>query len=204
MKNNKLAKLMAVVLLVTLLAVILVSGTYAKYTTSVSATDKATVAKWNITLNDKDISNGTTETLKLGLFDTINDSDYTSEETNVDAGKIAPGTSGLFTIANLKNNSEVDAEYKITYTIENTKNIPLEFSTDKTDWKKLEALSMNDFAELSKSGVSTDTIYWRWAFEDKTSEENTIARDTADTTIGVDSEIPTVTVTAKIDVQQKD
>lgn len=33
MKNNKLAKFMALVLLVTLLAVILVSGTYAKYTT---------------------------------------------------------------------------------------------------------------------------------------------------------------------------
>ena len=49
MKNNKLAKFMALVLLVTLLAVILVSGTYAKYTTAVSAKDTATVARWNIT-----------------------------------------------------------------------------------------------------------------------------------------------------------
>lgn len=54
MKNNKLAKFMALVLLVTLLAVILVSGTYAKYTTAVSAKDTATVARWNITLNGED------------------------------------------------------------------------------------------------------------------------------------------------------
>lgn len=88
MKNNKLAKFMALVLLVTLLAVILVSGTYAKYTTAVSAKDTATVARWNITLNGEDISKGTQKTLKLGLFDTINDTDFTSEESDVTAGTI--------------------------------------------------------------------------------------------------------------------
>lgn len=201
MKNNKLAKFMALVLLVTLLAVILVSGTYAKYTTAVSAKDTATVARWNITLNGEDISKGTQKTLKLGLFDTINDTDFTSEESDVTAGKIAPGTTGKFEIAKLINNSDVNAQYKITYSIDNNNNIPLEFSKDKnaadSEWKSLSDFSMNNFEALSKDsteGVSTGTIYWRWKFERND--------DSADTDFGINT--PEVVVTATITVEQVD
>ena len=201
MKNNKLAKFMALVLLVTLLAVILVSGTYAKYTTAVSAKDTATVARWNITLNGEDISKGTQKTLKLGLFDTINDTDFTSEESDVTAGKIAPGTTGQFEIAKLINNSDVNAKYKITYSIDNNNNIPLEFSKDKnaadSEWKSLSDFSMNNFEALSKDsteGVSTGTIYWRWKFERND--------DSADTDFGINT--PEVVVTATITVEQVD
>ena len=201
MKNNKLAKFMALVLLVTLLAVILVSGTYAKYTTAVSAKDTATVARWNITLNGEDISKGTQKTLKLGLFDTINDTDFTSEESDVTAGKIAPGTTGQFEIAKLINNSDVNAQYKINYSIDNNNNIPLEFSKDKnaadSEWKSLSDFSMNNFEALSKDsteGVSTGTIYWRWKFERND--------DSADTDIGINT--PEVVVTATITVEQVD
>lgn len=201
MKNNKLAKFMALVLLVTLLAVILVSGTYAKYTTAVSAKDTATVARWNITLNGEDISKGTQKTLKLGLFDTINDTDFTSEESDVTAGKIAPGTTGKFEIAKLINNSDVNAQYKITYSIDNNNNIPLEFSKDQnaadSEWKNLSEFSMNDFVALAKDsteGVSTGTIYWRWKFERND--------DSADTDIGINT--PEVVVTATITVEQVD
>ena len=201
MKNNKLAKFMALVLLVTLLAVILVSGTYAKYTTSATGSDSATVARWNITLNGEDISKGTQKTLKLGLFDTINDTDFTSEDSDVTAGKIAPGTTGKFEIAKLINNSEVNAQYKITYSIDNNNNIPLEFSKDKnaadSEWKSLSEFSMNDFVALAKDsteGVSTGTIYWRWKFERND--------DSADTDFGINT--PKVVVTATITVEQVD
>lgn len=192
---------MALVLIVTLLAVILVSGTYAKYTTAVSAKDTATVARWNITLNGEDISKGTKKTLKLGLFDTINDTDFTSEESDVTAGKIAPGTTGQFEIAKLINNSDVNAQYKITYSIDNNNNIPLEFSKDKnaadSEWKSLSDFSMNNFEALSKDsteGVSTGTIYWRWKFERND--------DSADTDFGINT--PEVVVTATITVEQVD
>lgn len=201
MKNNKLAKFMALVLLVTLLAVILVSGTYAKYTTSATGSDSATVARWNITLNGEDISKGTQKTLKLGLFDTINDTDFTSEDSDVTAGKIAPGTTGKFEIAKLINNSDVNAQYKITYSIDNNNNIPLEFSKDQnaadSEWKSLSEFSMNDFVTLAKDsteGVSTGTIYWRWKFERND--------DSADTDFGINT--PKVVVTATITVEQVD
>lgn len=200
MKNNKLAKFMALVLLVTLLAVILVSGTYAKYTTSATGSDSATVARWNITLNGEDISKGTQKTFKLGLFDTINDTDFTSKDSDVTAGKIAPGTTGKFEIAKLINNSDVNAQYKITYSIDNN-NIPLEFSKDKnaadSEWKSLSEFSMNDFVALAKDsteGVSTGTIYWRWKFERND--------DSADTDFGINT--PEVVVTATITVEQVD
>lgn len=200
MKNNKLAKFMALVLLVTLLAVILVSGTYAKYTTSATGSDSAAVARWNITLNGEDISKGTQKTFKLGLFDTINDTDFTSEDSDVTAGKIAPGTTGKFEIAKLINNSDVNAQYKITYSIDNN-NIPLEFSKDKnaadSEWKSLSEFSMNDFVALAKDsteGVSTGTIYWRWKFERND--------DSADTDFGINT--PKVVVTATITVEQVD
>ena len=200
MKNNKLAKFMALVLLVTLLAVILVSGTYAKYTTSATGSDSATVARWNITLNGEDISKGTQKTFKLGLFDTINDTDFTSKDSDVTAGKIAPGTTGKFEIAKLINNSDVNAQYKITYSIDNN-NIPLEFSKDKnaadSEWKSLSEFSMNDFVALAKDsteGVSTGTIYWRWKFERND--------DSADTDFGINT--PEVVVTATITVEKVD
>ena len=79
MKENKLAKFMALVLLITLLAVILVSGTYAKYTTSASGTDTATVAKWSIKFGSEDIAKSQTKTLSIDLFSTITNTDGTTE-----------------------------------------------------------------------------------------------------------------------------
>ena len=135
------------------------------------------------------------------MFDTINDTDFTSEESDVTAGKIAPGTTGKFEIAKLINNSDVNAQYKITYSIDNNNNIPLEFSKDQnaadSEWKNLSEFSMNDFVALAKDsteGVSTGTIYWRWKFERND--------DSADTDIGINT--PEVVVTATITVEQVD
>ena len=172
MKNNKTVKFMALVLFVTILAIILVSGTYAKYTTSATGSDTATVAKWSIKLGNEDIAKSTEKTFTIDLFSTITNTDG-SEEKNVkktDGSLIAPGTMGSFTLLSLKNESEVNAKYSVTYTLSNESGVPLEFTTN--------------------------TVYWRWAFTKDT------ARDTSDTTLGTTT--PTVTLTAKIDVEQAD
>ena len=209
MKSNKLAKFMALVLLITLLAIILVSGTYAKYTTTATGSDTATVAKWSIMLDTTDITKSSTKTFTLNVFDTILDSDGKTKETNVATGKkIAPGTSGNFTLASLTNNSEVDAEYKVTYSIKNDGKIPLEFSTDTGDSKtwtsydKLSELNSDSFTEIKQgASATTTTIYWRWAFSDNA---DATTRDTADTALGTATTLPEVTVTATIEVQQVD
>ena len=202
MKNNKLAKFMALVLLVTLLAVILVSGTYAKYTTSATGSDSATVAKWSIKLGDEDIAKSTEKTFAIDLFSTITNTDGTGEKNvkKTDGSLIAPGTMGSFTLASLKNESEVNAKYSVTYTLKNESGVPLEFTTNKDDessWKSdFTTINVSNEALAMDATATTATVYWRWAFtKDK-------ARDTSDPTLGTTT--PTVTLTAKIDVEQAD
>ena len=202
MKNNKTVKFMALVLFVTILAIILVSGTYAKYTTSATGSDTATVAKWSIKLGDEDIAKSTEKTFAIDLFSTITNTDG-SEEKNVkktDGTLIAPGTMGSFTLASLKNESEVNAKYSVTYTLLNESGVPLEFTTNKDDessWKSdITAVNVSNEALATDATATTATVYWRWAFTKDT------ARDTSDTTLGTTT--PTVTLTAKIDVEQAD
>lgn len=202
MKNNKTVKFMALVLFVTILAIILVSGTYAKYTTSATGSDIATVAKWSIKLGDEDIAKSTEKTFTIDLFSTITNTDG-SEEKNVkktDGTLIAPGTMGSFTLASLKNESEVNAKYSVTYTLANESGVPLEFTTNKDDessWKSdFTAVNVSNEALATDATATTATVYWRWAFTKDT------ARDTSDTTLGTTT--PTVTLTAKIDVEQAD
>lgn len=202
MKNNKTVKFMALVLFVTILAIILVSGTYAKYTTSATGSDTATVAKWSIKLGDEDIAKSTEKTFAIDLFSTITNTDG-SEEKNVkktDGSLIAPGTMGSFTLLSLKNESEVNAKYSVTYTLLNESGVPLEFTTNKDDessWKSdITAVNVSNEALATDATATTATVYWRWAFTKDT------ARDTSDTTLGTTT--PTVTLTAKIDVEQAD
>lgn len=202
MKNNKTVKFMALVLFVTILAIILVSGTYAKYTTSATGSDTATVAKWSIKLGNEDIAKSTEKTFTIDLFSTITNTDG-SEEKNVkktDGTLIAPGTMGSFTLLSLKNESEVNAKYSVTYTLSNESGVPLEFTTNKDDessWKSdFTAVNVSNEALATDATATTATVYWRWAFTKDT------ARDTSDTTLGTTT--PTVTLTAKIDVEQAD
>ena len=119
MKGNKLVKLMAFVLLVTVLAIILVSGTYAKYTTSATGTDTAKVALWSIKINDEDIAKAETKELTVDLFSTITNTDGTDEKnvSAIDGSLIAPGTMGSFNLVSIENASEVNATYSVTYTL---------------------------------------------------------------------------------------
>ena len=199
MKENKLAKFMALVLLITLLAIILVSGTYAKYTTSASGTDTATVAKWSIKFGSEDIAKSQTKTLSIDLFSTITNTDGTTESnvSQTDGSLIAPGTMGNFTLAELKNESEVNAEYTVTYTLTNESGVPLEFTTTKDvedSWNSdLSRINVAKTDLNMGATVNTTPVYWRWAFDGND--------DVKDTTLGTTT--PTVTIKAEIKVEQK-
>lgn len=167
MKNkNSLLKFTNIVLLITMIAIILVSGTYAKYTSTASGTDATVVANWSFMIGNQDITIlGDEQTVEFGLFNTINDSDGKTAETDVakvDGKKlIAPGTSGEFEFV-LKNISDVTAKYEIKLSVDNT-NIPIEFSFDGKSWKKdLTKLVATDVMAIgSTKGV---TVQWRWPF----------------------------------------
>ena len=91
MKKNRMMRLASVLLVCVLLTTSVISGTFAKYTTSATGSDKARVAHWGFTAD---------ATIELELFENV----YTmgnspawatnSVVSNDDADVIAPGTTG--------------------------------------------------------------------------------------------------------------
>ncbi len=214
MKNDKkLFKSVVILLLVVMVALVLVSGTYAKYTTTVSGTDTAIVAKWAVkaAAGSTDFTSGTAAT--VNIFDESNVYDTKSGFTtgtvddnvkNATSGAdaiIAPGTWGKFSYT-LTNNSDVDATYTVAYNADE-KNVPLMWSlTGAADsWKdNISDLNVTAVADPDTddsttldmtTGTETITVYWKWDFT------KDAARDTADTTLGTAATLakPTATVT---------
>lgn len=194
MKKN--IKKLSVMLLLLLVAIgsYFIAGTYAKYTRAFTGADTATVAKFSVSASGL----GKEQTADINLFETIKEADTTSEEANVLAGKIAPGTGGQFTTS-LTNASEVDVKAVVTLEEENEKNVPVEYSLDGQTWKKATELEENIDLDYSgkSSGKQTEdvTVYWRWSFNND---------DSIDTTLGESETSPTVKTTVKVTFTQKD
>ena len=198
-RSSMMVRLVAVLAVTMMFTMCFVGGTFAKYTSSATGTDSATVAKWDIKVNGENIA--TSDVFVFELFQTITDSDLISAETDIapaDGSIIAPGTSGKFSIA-IQNLSQVNATYAIDYTVTNTGNIPVEFSTNGTDWKT----NINDLDVTNVAiGLGTDTtvtVQWRWRFE----ADNVTEGDNADTTLGKDG-TATLEVSAKVTATQVD
>ena len=198
-RSSMMARLVAVLAVVMMFTMCFVGGTFAKYTSRGTGTDSTRVAKWDIRVNGSEIA--TSDIFTFDLFQTITDSDLISAETDIapaDGSIIAPGTSGKFSIA-IQNLSHVNAKYSIDYTVTNTDNIPVEFSTNGTDWKT----NINDLDVTNVAiGLGTDTtvtVQWRWRFE----ADNVTEGDNADTTLGKDG-TATLEVSAKVTATQVD
>ena len=197
-EEHKILKFTNGVLFVTILALILVSGTYSKYTSSASGTSIATVAKWDIKagIAGEEVSiTGEDATVAFNLFDTILEEDGVTEELDVYAedGKvvrIAPGTSGAFDLSVL-NNSEVTAAYTIEFTVDRT-DIPLQFNVNNAGW----TTTLDNVTEtvIAMGSSSTANVQWKWAFEG--------GNDATDTALGI--EAPEIIVTATLNVVQYD
>ena len=214
-EENKVAKFAIIVLALTMIALILVSGTYAKYTSEFEATSNARVAKWSFKVNNKDIATSEAQELTINLFETIKDTtdaeEVGSNETDVKAGTaaqaiIAPGTAGEFTIS-VQNLSEVTAKAEIAFDVTTT--LPLEFKVGNGEWKAASSFT-GDVAKVTlatlamEQATATDTVVqWRWKYNSgaisggKSTENATgDAEDTALGVAGTATAAVKVTVTA--------
>ena len=193
MKNLRKGLVFSLVLL-SVISLGSVAGTYAKYTSNATGTDNARVAKWSFTVGGTETA--TTNTFDFDLFKTAytNNQSETTVKSKGSDNVIAPGTEGSFTIA-LANNSEVDATYEIDYTVTRTDNsIPVEFSVNAGQtWTA-------DLADVAATRINMDnataniTVQWRWLFD---------GDDTTDTTLGT-AGTDTITVSAKVTATQAD
>ena len=183
-KNYNPIKIFGILLLIVMLVLIMIVGTYAKYTTELEGSDSTVVAKWAWQINDSDVSKSDTE-FAFNLFDTINDTSDGNNETDVKSTKIAPGTKGKFEIK-VENLSEVNANYNLT--LKETKgqdvsDAKIEYSiigTDEaTDWTTaISTFNLTNTLLDMESGSKTLTVYWRWAYSPS------VAQDDADTDVG--------------------
>lgn len=195
-RSSMMVRLVAVLAVTMMFTMCFVGGTFAKYTSSATGTDSATVAKWDIKVGGTNIA--TNDTFTFDLFKTIKDSNGTADETDmspVDGTIIAPGTRGSFDIV-IKNDSQVNATYAIDYTVTNTNNIPVKFSVDGTNWfDDINYLDVRSVA-INMGATATVTVQWMWEFE-------RIDGDTQDTTLG-SAASATLTVSAAVSAIQVD
>ena len=206
MKKNIMMRAASGLAVATLLTTSLISGTFAKYTSSADGSDTARVAKWSFNVDNTNIAQDTTFT--FDLFNTVKEADTTTAEAhikNTDGTIIAPGTGGELSIE-LENTSEVTAKYAIKFNEENTKQIPIQYSIDGTTWKDdISDLNITgDSNELAYAdGSKTITINWRWVYEGTTLGAHSDQTDQKDTALGKDGTAE-VKVTAKVTATQVD
>ena len=197
-RSSMMVRLVAALAVTMMFTMCFVGGTFAKYTSSATGTDSATVTKWSFKVGEKDIA--TNDTFTFDLFKTIKDSDGINNETEmnpVDGSIIAPGTQGSFDLV-LKNESQVTAQYAIDYTVTNNNDIPVKFSVDGgTTWTNdLADVAASDSTKLAaNSGTTTIKVQWKWDFNG--------SDDSFDTALGIGGNA-VLTVKAEVTATQVD
>lgn len=227
MKKNNTMRIAAGLAVAALLSTCLVSGTYAKYTTSGSSNDTAQVAKWGVTVaND----GGNAFDNKYAKDDTTV-TDITGDSVKATTGAsydlVAPGTKGEFKAATVTGTPEVAVHVENAATItlvgwdiptgagDTTEfYCPLKFTVNGTavntdsctsaaDVKAavenaVKATSKNYEANTALSANYSAKIEWEWAFS--TSQDN----DVKDTKLGDLAAAPTVSIAVTTTVTQID
>lgn len=206
-KNGKTFRIGALLLVVALISTVMLSGTFAKYTSEYAGQDTALVAKWNLTMTDNAnipfaISPATAQ---LDLFKHAYDGKIVA---SAGADKIiAPGVKGSF-VLNMTNNSDVAAD--ITFDItEDTANaaVPMEYSFDSSfpttstylgAANLKTALNSENIQLAETNGTKSQTVYWRWAFD---GTALTGATDATDTALGTASAAATDPTGYKLDIK---
>lgn len=180
--------LVVALLFVAVLTAVVVFNTVAKYTSTVSNSGTATVAKWNF-VGD----NTADESFEINIAETV-------DESTLIEDRIAPGTSGHFDIV-VTNTSEVGANVTVALgaltASGNDGVVPsgLKFYTDGTYTTEINANNAGTFTKngtlAAKTGNETPTltlsVYWRWQYE--------VNNDSADTTAGTAGSTLTIPVT---------
>lgn len=161
-----------------LLLILLLTGaggyTYARYRTQEKGTGNAQVANWSF----KIAKNGA-ETKEVNLINTA------SKNTLVD-GKIAPGTSGEFSVTLDATGSDVGVDYILAFINEKNKPNNLVFNYNGRKLKTLSELGdIKGNIKLGGSKTETIKIGWTWEYQTGTTAEEKNKNDEIDTKNGI-------------------
>ena len=218
MKKNLVFKLGLFCAALVLVATCFVTNAWAKYTTTVTATDTARVAKWAVTFENNDVA--ITEDTQIDIFTTSMTNIYKdgSDKNTLGSQKlIAPGSQGSF-VLEFNSSSQVAVQYTCTLTENSTAinvggveyKIPILWSatvtkadgtTETYDDKSTLAECFADATSFkldATNGTEVKTlkveISWEWAFEIDD------AQNVIDTYLGENT--PTYTISLQVEATQ--
>ena len=190
MKRKKL--LVLLLLLVIGVSGVLIAGTYAKYTATISKSSSVAIAKWNFE------SDNSTETINIDLKNNYDESTLVSTRTvdGVDYKVIAPGTEGSFDI-DLVNTSDVGVNFKVS--LDSVEHFPTNIKFYKDSNYQTELIPglskiTGKLAANDNQGL-TIKVYWKWEFETGSLINEIYSGDTSDTEYGTLGEILEIPVT---------
>ncbi len=229
MKKNKMMRLASVLLIAVLMSTCAISGTFAKYVTSDSATDTARVAKFGVKI--------VAENNTLFLKDYAKEDDNFTGTYSVSSGTgdkdfvLAPGTQGKLTEITLAGTPEVAVDVKFVATMTLSDNwlvevdevdkfyCPVVFTIgtetvsgldyDNADGfiaaveEKIEAYSAKYDPNKDLSEITNGTAFdisWKWLFEGDNSGEKIKQTDVYDTVLGDAAALADLNIGLKIDI----
>ena len=200
-------KIKVIVLLVTLsLCLGLMSSTYSRYVASAKSDINVAFSKWQILLNNTDITNGNGSNITI--------EPVIEENNHVADGKVAPGSKGYFDIDIDPTNVDVSFSYNISLQIEDENIIPdlmiKKYAVIPEDYIEGEELDIiyldNDTISNSlfynknnedfKFNTFTIRIYFQWYDED-----DNILTDEEDSNIGVLAALENVAFTMSANIK---
>ena len=198
-RSSMMVRLVAVLAVTMMFTMCFVGGTFAKYTTSGTSNDSATVAKWGVTVT------GYATTFAKEYAKT--DNSFTGTYSVASDGKVvAPGTSGDMAAFTITGTPEVAVNVAFTGTLELGDNwvdstsayyCPIEITVGDTTFKGTDYTSADEFeaavnakiaaftkdyaAGTNLSTISTDApaISWTWAFSSNDDVKDTYLGDQA-------------------------
>ena len=179
MKKNLVLRIGALALAGCCITMTMLSGTFAKYTSSVSGAATATVAKWNVAFKAGDPEADMTDSTSFTLADT--------RSGFVAADRIAPGVSGKIPVIVDCTDTEVKTE--VTIKAESIGNLPIKFYSDEACTDEIKNGVINATVELNGSKKVDTIVYWKW----NDGEEDTTLGKAAD---GSSNDVFKITMTA--------
>ncbi len=220
MKKNLAFRLGATVLVLSVITLSLVSGTFAKYTKGF--TDNETVRAANFQFNLNDQFTTTTEQSANAIFNIFDYSDTGVFADGLNGTEfIAPGTAGTFEL-DVENLSEVDVGVTFALAETNANSIPVYYTVGVATQRYSSVLTGSytgggTYANLAAlatalagstlqatDGVTpttaTYTVNWAWSYETAGTQQT----DAGDTAFGIAATLPTVDLAVTATVTQLD
>jgi hypothetical protein len=205
-KNKNTFRVAALLLVACLISSVMLSGTFAKYTSEYAGQDTALVARWSFEALGGTLATQDPTEIELALFNHVYNTHINRTAADEETYIIAPGVSGDFTIQ-MAYLADVDADVEITFQESGDlsgQNFPIEYSADGgSTWVAYDELAEEFIDQIITTGITdpnetdntfriakvddtddvniSETILWRWPYY--VNDDS----DDVDTGLGADS-----------------